>query len=149
LEKIFLPFYDLELSQLYSMMMLRQQVFVVEQECAYLDADGLDPECHHLLFYQGDRILAYARIAPPGLQYKEYSSIGRIANHISQRGRGLGRALVSEAIVRTLELWPTHAIKISAQTYLVQFYRTFGFAAVGEEFLEDGIPHIQMVREFK
>ena len=126
-----LPFDLLDAGRLYQIMTLRQEVFVVEQACAYLDADGKDLLCHHILGYHPDgRLWAYARIIPPGLSYEGYVSIGRVVTAPEARRFGYGKA----------------PVKISAQAYLIGFYASFGFKTVGEEYLEDGIPHIGMVR---
>ncbi len=127
-------------------MELRQQVFVVEQKCVYLDADGLDTACIHGLASSNATLVAYARILPPGLAFDAAASIGRVVTHPSARGTGLGRALVAEALRETQHRFPTHDITIGAQAYLRRFYEAFGFAAIGEPYDEDGIMHIHMTR---
>jgi len=140
------PFAGLGVEPLYALMRLRQEVFVVEQKCAYLDADGADPKCWHLLGQDAQgRLLACLRIVPPGLRYEE-SSIGRVAVHPEARGTGLGLELVAKGVARCLQLHPVHPIRISAQAYLEAFYGRFGFVAEGPTYLEDDIPHVAMVR---
>lgn len=145
-----LPFEQLSLNQLYQALALREQVFVVEQNCPYNEVDGLDPECWHLLGYSEidgkSQLVAYIRILPPGLKHKQ-PAIGRVVTHESVRGGGAGKLLMQKGIECLQELFSTNACKISAQTYLLKFYRSFGFNEVGEHYLEDGIPHVDMVRE--
>lgn len=139
-------FNDLRLDQLYDLMAIRQEVFVVEQNCPYLDADGKDREAYHLLGYSTDyRLVAYARLLRPGLSYPNYASIGRVVTHASIRRQGGGRALMEAAIAQTRALFPGAAIKISAQVYLTHFYQSLGFQTVGGQYLEDDIPHIGML----
>ena len=125
----------------------RQQVFVIEQGCAYLDADGADPQCWHLAAWSAALAepLAYARIVAPGVKYPEVS-IGRVITSSAARGTGLGRELVRRAVAEAEALFPGTGIRISAQAHLQRFYGAFGFVAVGDEYMEDGIPHIEMLR---
>ena len=127
--------------------MARQQVFVVEQNCVYLDADEVDEASWHLAAWRaGDALpLAYARIVAPGVKYAE-ASIGRVITSAAARGTGLGRELVRRAVEQAEAIFPGCGIRISAQAHLVRFYAAFGFAPVGEEYLEDGIPHVEMLR---
>ena len=142
-----LRFHQLSLEQLYAIMVLRQEVFVVEQNCPYLDADGKDQKAWHLLGLDGDgRLVAYARLFQQDIQYTGYASITRVVNDKSVRGQGVGHSLLQEAITRIENQLGGGGIKISAQCYLVKFYRQFGFASIGEEYLEDGIPHIAMIK---
>lgn len=142
-----IPFHQLTLEKLYQAMALRQEVFVVEQTCYYQDADGKDLESWHLLGLddQGS-LVAYARILPKGLAYRDYPAIGRIITSSKVRGCGIGRQLVARAIQECLTLCGNEPIKIGAQAYLQNFYESFGFQMVGEPYLEDGIPHIHMIR---
>jgi ElaA protein len=141
-----LAFRALSLDQLYELLALRQSVFVVEQDCPYLDADGKDQVAHHLLGYnQRQELVAYTRLLPPGVSYDDYASIGRVITRISERGTGLGRALMQASIQEARKLYAGSNIKISAQYHLIEFYGSLGFAVVGESYLEDGIPHIGMV----
>jgi ElaA protein len=125
----------------------RQQVFNIEQDCVYLDVDGVDPQCVHLAAWADgyDEPLAYARIVAPGVKYAE-ASIGRVITTMPARGTGLGRELVRRAVAQAVTLHPGQGIRISAQAHLARFYGGFGFVPVGEEYLEDGIPHIEMLR---
>lgn len=143
-----LPFEQLSLQQLYDIMALRQEVFVVEQDCVYLDADGKDQGSFHLMGYNESGILvAYARIMPKGLNYPNYIAWGRIVSAPAYRGKGIGRTLIKECLSYTNQLFGPEAIKISAQSYLIKFYESFGFQTLGEPYLEDGIPHVAMVRK--
>lgn len=140
-----LPFGELGVQRLYDIMALRQAVFVVEQNCAYLDCDGLDQAAWHLLCRRGDTLLAYQRCLPPGTPYRGESSIGRIMVPEAGRGLGLGRDLVRRGIAFNRERWPGHAIRIGAQARLTAFYESLGFLVDGDVYDEDGIDHIHMV----
>ena len=137
-------FSELTNEELYRVLQLRAEVFVVEQNCPYQDPDNYDREALHILGRTKDGIHAYARILPPGVYYKE-SSIGRVATSNSIRQTGLGRELMKESMRITLEHFPEHSIRIMAQTYLIRFYSDIGFEQVSEEFLEDGLPHVEML----
>lgn len=142
-----LPFNELSNNQLYDLLQLRQDVFVVEQNCPYLDADGKDQNSYHVLGYDNHyKLQAYTRLVPKGISYTNYSSIGRVITSSSIRGKNQGKPLMNFSIAKCLDIWPTDSIKISAQTYIVKFYRSLGFEEVGEEYLEDDIPHIAMIR---
>lgn len=136
----------LDLDQLYEVMSLRQAVFVVEQDCPYLDADGKDQEAYHLLGHRQNRLVAYTRLMPPGLSYEGYASIGRVITSASVRGMGVGRRLMEESIAQAAALFGDVPLKISAQCYLQAFYESLGFSCTGDPYLEDGIPHIAMIR---
>lgn len=138
-----LTFAELGAHRLYAILRLRQQVFVVEQQCAYLDLDNLDQHADHMLCMQGDCLLAYQRCLAPKLVYAE-SALGRIVVDPSMRGRRLGRELVQRGIAYNLSRWPGQAIRINAQAHLQPFYAELGFIAEGDEYLEDNIPHRQM-----
>ncbi|MCI4651320.1 GNAT family N-acetyltransferase [Phaeodactylibacter sp.] len=141
-----LPFEKLSLQELYDSMALRQEVFVVEQNCPYLDADGKDEAGHHLLGYNTDgKLMAYTRLLPPGISYPDYASIGRVVTSPSARRTGAGKILMRESIGWCARLYGEVPIKISAQVYLTHFYESFGFEKVGAEYLEDDIPHVGMV----
>lgn len=129
-------------------MALRQEVFVVEQNCPYLDADGKDLLSWHLMGRdkQG-KILCYTRLLPDGVSYSGYTSIGRVVSSPSVRGTGAGRVLMHRSIELCRHLFGPLPIKIGAQTYLLRFYESFGFQSTGEEYLEDGIPHTKMIFE--
>jgi ElaA protein len=140
------PFDQLTVDQLYDVMQLRQVVFVVEQKCWYLDADGLDRSCLHLLGrLPSGQLACYLRIVPPGHRFDE-PSIGRVVVDNSLRRRGIGTSLMMRGIELVEERHPTAGICLSAQKYLEDFYRSFGFASAGHEYLEDGIPHVDMYR---
>jgi ElaA protein len=142
-------FADLTVAQLYEMLALRQQVFVLEQTCLYPDIDGLDPGAHHLLGWRtvdGRRELAASlRCLAPGAKYEEMS-LGRVVTSPAARGTGLGRELVAQGIACAERLHPGHAIRIGAQAHLERFYAGFGFVTVSEPYDEDGIMHVDMVR---
>lgn len=138
-------FYDLSLDELYEVMQLRQEVFIVEQTCPYLDADGKDQNSYHLLVYKDEKLIAYTRILPDNVSYSGYSSIGRVVSDFSSRGSGAGKFAMDKSIEFSKETFPHLPIKISAQCYLENFYNRFGFHKVGDQYLEDNIPHIAMV----
>jgi ElaA protein len=140
-------FDELDVFELDAIFRARQQVFVVEQNCAYLDADGHDAHSFHLAAW-GDAPgvpLAYARVVGPGRKYAE-PSIGRVITTGTARGSGLGRELVRRAVAHCSDAFPAMSIRISAQSHLERFYADAGFAVVGERYLEDGIPHTEMLR---
>ena len=147
------PFKNLSLTDLYDLMRLRQEVFVVEQNCVYLDADGYDQKARHLLGRDGKgELVACLRLFAPGVKYPAFpneASIGRVCTAASARGTGLGQELMRRGIAETERLWPESGIRISAQAYLLSFYGKLGFAAVSEPYDEDGIPHVEMVRPAK
>ena len=140
----FKSFVDLTKTELHEMMILRQQVFVVEQDCPYQDADEKDKDSHHLLGYIDDSLVAYLRLVKPGVSYKEMS-FGRIVTAQNQRGTGLGIALMNEGIEQSNQLYGTSVNRISAQSHLLPFYQKFGFKSTGKEYLEDDIPHTEML----
>ena len=141
-----------ELSQyeLLEILKARQAVFVVEQNCPYQDVDDLDPVSWHLMGWHDanaeKRLAAYLRVVPPGKRYPE-PSLGRVLTESSSRGIGLGRALLNEGIERTSLAYPGQGIRISAQQYLEPFYSDFRFATVSDVYNEDGIPHVEMLRD--
>jgi ElaA protein len=139
-------FHELSLLELNHIFTARQLVFSLEQECVYLDADGFDERSHHLAAWSPDhRVpLAYARVVEPGLKYAE-PSIGRVITTSPARGSGLGREVVRRAIAHCRETYPGQGIRISAQTRLEAFYAEVGFVAIGAPYLEDNIPHTEML----
>ncbi len=140
-------FDDLGVRGLYDALQLRSRVFVVEQQAIYLDADGADPACWHLLGRDDAGVLqAYLRLVDPGVKYAE-PSIGRVITAPEVRACGLGRALMAEGLAGAARWWPGQGIRISAQSRLRRFYTDFGFVAVGDDYLEDGIPHVEMLRK--
>jgi ElaA protein len=143
--KISKPFSDLTAPELYDMLRLRSEVFVVEQQCVFLDMDDKDQLCHHILFYQDSTLVATARLVPPGVSYPEMS-IGRIVTSPLVRGTGVGKVLVTMAIGECYRLFGSGPIKIGAQLYAKGFYETFGFEQTSEVYDEDGIDHIKMTK---
>jgi len=135
----------LTLDELYAILKLRVEVFVVEQACAYPEVDGLDPDCLHLFQEQDGVIISYCRLIPKNVLYP-YPSIGRILVHPQHRKANHGRKLVQEAI-RILETEAKDPIKIHAQVYLLHFYQSLGFEPITATYLEDGIPHRDMLRQ--
>jgi len=129
--------------ELYSILNLRQQVFVVEQDCPFIDADFKDQDCDHLLAYQNNNLLGYLRVAKPGKRYKG-PEIGRVLTAEKIRGEGAGKILTQEAIEFCASKYPNQEIGLSAQYRLINFYESFGFASQGEVYLEDDIEHIKM-----
>ena len=140
-------FDDLTSRELYSIMQLRNEVFVVEQNCVYQDADNKDIHCHHLMGWQEHKLVAYTSIVPPGISYEEIS-IGRVVSSRSVRKSGVGQLLMQKSIEAARSLYPVGSIKIGAQLYLKKFYESFSFIQCSEMYLEDGIPHIEMLLSF-
>jgi ElaA protein len=138
-------FKELTPDQLYEIIAAREAVFIVEQNCPYQDVDGIDRHAQHLMGWDNGKLAAYCRIVNPGVKYAE-PSIGRVLTTAEFRGAGFGRALLTEAIKRIERDCPRSAIRISAQLYLKRFYMDFGFEQVSETYLEDDIPHIEMLR---
>ncbi len=142
-------FDQLTRDQLYEILRMRQEVFTVEQDCAYQDADGKDPFAWHLCGWSGESespaLLAYLRMVFPGKKYAE-PSIGRVLTAASTRGTGLGRELMRRAVENTEREYPHAPIRISAQQHLERFYGELGFERVSDPYDEDGIPHIEMLR---
>ena len=139
-------FDELTLHQLYAIMQLRIEVFVVEQACPFQDADDKDQECSHLMGFNNTKLAAYTRLVPPGVIYPEIS-IGRVVTSSTVRRSGAGRELMQKSIDAGYELFGALPIKIGAQLYLQKFYESFGFQQISEVYLEDGIPHIYMRKE--
>jgi ElaA protein len=140
------PFKDLTVYELYDILALRLEVFCVEQNCPYQDADGKDLEGWHLMGKNTEGVLvAYTRLLPKGVSYENYASIGRVVNSPKVRGLGYGKMLMTESITQMEKLFPNEPVKIGAQSYLLQFYQSLGFESTGEEYLEDGIPHTSMI----
>ena len=144
----FKHFSELTTSELYDILRLRAEIFVVEQDCVYNDIDGHDKEAVHQFLIKDDEIVAYTRLLKPGNRFNSYS-IGRVVVKESERGTGLGIQMMQEAKTYIRENWKADKMKISAQKYLRKFYEDLGFVIVTEEYLEDGIPHFGMLLEFK
>lgn len=137
-------FIVLTAEELYSILQLRNEVFVVEQNCVYQDCDDKDKQSIHLSGYLHGKLVAYARLLPVGISYAAGASIGRIVTSPAVRGKNVGRELMRIALKTSGELFGPTAIIISAQAHLKLFYEEFGFIAEGKKYLEDGIPHLQM-----
>ncbi|MCF0070494.1 GNAT family N-acetyltransferase [Dyadobacter sp. CY261] len=142
----FQTFEELTNTALYDILRLRSEVFVLEQRCCFLDMDNKDQQCHHLSGYRHGKLLAFARIVPPGLSY-EYPAIGRIVVSAQGRGAGYGVELLNMSIQKLEELYGKVPIRIGAQLYLKRFYESFGFRQSSEIYLEDEIEHIEMTRQ--
>lgn len=139
-------FNELNTKELFDLYQLRQEVFIVEQNCPYLDADKKDIHCHHVLGYDDKgEIHSYARLVPIGVSYPKHNSIGRVVTSRQYRGKGEGKLLMEYAIQSIRGLYPSEMTKISAQTYAIAFYEKLGFVPTGDEYDEDGIPHVAMV----
>lgn len=136
-------FGDLSTQELYGLLHLRAEVFVVEQNCPYSDPDNKDQECLHVQGLDGTQLAAYARLVPPGLAY-DSAAIGRVVIAGAFRKHGYGKALMSYCIGECLRHFKTDTITISAQQYLEKFYTELGFVTKSDVYLEDGIPHIKM-----
>lgn len=139
-----LHFSKLNTTQLYQLLQLRSEVFVVEQNCVYLDMDDKDHQAFHIFIKEQDRPIAYARLLPKGISYKSYCSIGRVLTKSNYRHKNIGRKLMEESINFCIENFGCD-IKISAQSYLEKFYTDLGFEKITEEYMEDNIPHIGML----
>lgn len=168
------PWTALTAAELHAILQLRSRVFVVEQQCVFLEIDGRDPDAFHLLgvvdaplpeatalathagatadagpsaaaLALGDaHLAAYARVFAPGLRYADAACIGRVVTHPSARGAGAGRAVMREALARCARQWPSSLVGLEAQQHLERFYVSLGFRTVGASYLEDGIPHVPM-----
>lgn len=139
-------FNDLTLTELYNVLSLRNQVFVVEQNCAYLDTDGYDEDAYHVLIWNDQVLVAYARLIKPNLKFPT-SSIGRVVVHKEHRDLKLGHLLMEHSVKAVEDLYKTENITISAQAHLQRFYNKYGFETVSEEYMEDDIPHVEMIRD--
>lgn len=140
-------FSELTNNELYEILHLRSEIFVVEQNCVYNDLDGLDKQAVHQFLKKNGKIIAYSRLLKPGTRFPQYS-IGRVVVKASERGTGLGIQMMEEAKNFILNEWKATSIKVSAQCYLQKFYENLGFKVVSDMYLEDGIPHYGMLLEF-
>jgi ElaA protein len=142
------PFVDLTTIQLYQLLKLRVDVFVVEQQCPYPELDDKDHQkgVYHLLGYDGDQLVACTRLLPKGISYPSVS-MGRVAISADHRGGGIGHQLLEESLKSCQSLWPDESIEIGAQEYLAAFYTQHGFVKTSDTYLEDDIPHIDMKLE--
>lgn len=139
-------FDQLTVFELYEVLKLRSEVFVVEQNCVFLDQDDKDQKCYHLMLYSDDQLVGYSRLVPAFLSYAEMA-IGRVITSPSARRKGLGKILMELSIDYCRELFGPGDIRIGAQTYAQGFYASLGFVIDGETYDEDGIEHIEMVRK--
>jgi ElaA protein len=131
-------------NELYALMRLRSEVFVVEQNCVFLDADNKDIYCHHLMLFDHKQLIAYARLVPPGVSYNEMS-IGRVVTAKEARNKGAAKQLMHLAVKYCRKTFGDGPIRIGAQHYLEKFYTEIGFSATGDVYDEDGIEHIEMI----
>jgi len=138
-------FQELTINELYDLLQLRSEVFVVEQNCVYQDIDGKDIKALHVIGKKNNKIVAYTRIFKPG-DYFEYASVGRVVVRNIERQHKYGYDLMEASIKTIKDYFNTTTIELSAQVYLKKFYNTLGFQEVGVEYLEDGIPHINMIK---
>lgn len=139
-------FLDLSVSQLYEILQLRAEVFVVEQTCDYQDLDGKDSKSLHVCGYENEKLIAYARIVLAGVSYSEIS-IGRVVVSPSRRSEGIGEILMKESLSQIFTHFGNQLVRISAQSHLAKFYGGLGFEPTGKAYLEDGIPHIEMLKK--
>ncbi len=139
-------FEELSTQELYKIMKTRQEVFIIEQACNYLDADDYDEKAIHLWAEKKGQILAYCRIFEAGIKYPE-TSIGRVLTHPKFRNMKLGRFLMRISLDIIETRFRTNSVRISAQDYLIKFYNSFGFEEVGKKYMEDQLPHSEMLRK--
>ena len=139
-------FDELTPHELYSILQLRNEVFVVEQNCIYQDADNKDQASYHFAGWKNDKLITYTRLLPKGIAYNDYVSIGRVVTSPSERGNGIGKEMIQRSIEQLNNLFESVPIKIGAQIYLKKFYSEFGFQQTSDIYLEDGIEHIEMIR---
>lgn len=137
-------FSELTTEELYIILRLRSEVFVVEQKCIYQDIDNYDQDALHVCAYANNELQAYTRIIKPEIKYIGASSVGRVLTNPSSRSQGLGKEIVMAAIKQCNEVWPSLPITISAQQYLEKFYSELGFDKKSDAYMEDDIPHIEM-----
>jgi ElaA protein len=138
-------FEDLTVDELYRLLRLRTEVFVVEQNCVFQDMDNKDQYCYHLMGWKENELVAYTRLVPEGVSYPGYPSIGRVVTSPAARGGGIGRILMEKSIEETRRLSGNVPIKIGAQLYLLAFYSSLGFEKTSAIYMEDGIEHIEMI----
>jgi ElaA protein len=146
IEWLLKKFDELTPVQLYALLQLRSEVFVVEQNCVFLDADDKDQEADHLMGFQNNKLVAYTRLIPPGAIY-EQASIGRVVTSPAARGSGAGKELMQKSIEAVYDLYGRLPIKIGAQLYLKKFYESFDFRQISDVYMEDGIEHIYMLKQ--
>ncbi|NPA43029.1 MAG: GNAT family N-acetyltransferase [Chlorobi bacterium] len=139
-------FDELTKDELYRLLQLRAAVFVTEQNCPYLDPDGKDLTARHLLLYDEGTLAGYARLFGPGEYFPNHAAVGRVVTDPAFRKRGYGYRIMEAALEELSRLYPGVPVEISAQTYLIPFYQKLGFRQMGNAYLEDGIPHVRMIR---
>lgn len=139
-------FEELSTTELYQILRLRSEVFVVEQDCVYQDVDNKDQKALHVVGIKNEKVVAYTRIFKPG-DYFEHASIGRVVVAMDQRKYGFGKDIMKASISVIEKRFPETPIEISAQSYLIKFYSELGFVPFGDEYLEDGIPHTRMIKK--
>lgn len=137
-------FSDLSVGELYDILQLRNEVFVVEQNCSYQDCDGKDFNSYHVTGWVEDKLIAYSRILPPGLSYPDAASIGRVVTSPLFRRQQIGKKLMIYSLKSLYQIFGKIKVTLSAQLYLKRFYESFHFLQSGESYLEDGIEHIPM-----
>ena len=138
------PFEKLTTAELYAILQLRIDVFIVEQNCIFQDADDKDQVSYHMMAWSDEKLAGYTRLIPPGISYKE-ASIGRVATFPKMRKSGIGKKIMARSIDQIYALWGIQPIRIGAQLYLKNFYESFGFQQCSEIYIEDNIEHIQMI----
>lgn len=136
-------FEELSIYELYEILKIRAEIFVVEQECPYNDVDGKDIKSTHIMIKNNGKIEGYLRVLPPGISF-ESSSLGRVLIKEEGRKKGLGKILLKEGIKHVFQVYKENVITIGAQAYLIDFYKSFGFEPISEIYLEDNIPHLNM-----
>lgn len=141
-------FSELTNEEIYKILQLRAEVFIVEQNCVYQDCDGKDFVSYHLCAWSDGKLIAYTRLLPMGVSYSGFASIGRVITAFTVRGQNIGKVLMKKSIEEVYRLFGDVPIKISAQIYLKQFYGSFSFIPKGDIYLEDGIDHIAMEKSF-
>jgi ElaA protein len=142
-----IPFNDLTPQEVYAILGLRQDVFIIEQACIYQDIDGIDTSSHHILASSNETLIAYSRIIP--IADSDFVKLGRIIVHNDHRGIALGRHLVQYSISEAIRLYSPKYIHISAQSYLLQFYESFGFHSISDYYDLDGITHLDMALDIQ
>lgn len=140
-------FAQLTTFELYDILHLRHIVFSIEQKCLYIDTDGFDQQAYHLMLIEQGTLVAYARLFDVNMPYPGFLSIGRVVTHPEHRNKQYGKLLLQTSIQKIRELFGDLPIKIGAQAYLTGFYMSFGFKDIGQYYLEDGIPHLKMVKD--
>jgi ElaA protein len=142
-------FDDLTPFELYAILQLRSNVFVVEQNCVYPDMDDKDQSSFHFMGWNENKLVAYTRLVPKNVSYPDLPSIGRVVTSPDSRKSGIGRELMQRSLQKCQELFGPTSIKIGAQLYLKKFYESLGFIQTSDIYLEDGIEHIEMIKDHK